>query len=511
MTFLNRYGSAIRSSVTIPHAAAAFFLLLTLATVGQYGFFGDELYYIACSKHLAFGYVDHPPLVAFLTLVSTWIFGETMIGLRILSGLAGAVTVLLSARIARILGGGTTSQALAALSICFAPAFPALSSFFSMNPVDIMLCTLFLYVFAHTIVAPSPMKWIGLGVLFGAGLLNKYTFLVLGFSVLMGLIITRRWEELRSGWLYLGGAIALIMFLPHIVWQIEHGWPALEFMHNVTQGKNLSLSPLTLLGQLAIGLNPLTLPLWIGGTLYLLLAGEMKAFRFLGWTAVMFIAVYIVQNSKFYYLLPVFPLLLAAGAVALESFSLRRRIRWPAWVVGSAMTISGLLLMPLAVPILPVEQFVSYAKTLGLREMVRMEKGEGVALPLHFAHRFGWEEKVDAVATAYHALPEHEREQCAILASWYGLAGAIDHFGPAHGLPPAICVHNSYWMWGTRGYTGAVVLAVGYDAHELGHYFDSVERVGYVEVPYDDDAAIFLCTKPKITIEAMWVQLKRFI
>ena len=168
---------SLRNRITIPNVSAAAFLLLTLVTSGRYGFYGDELYYFACSKHLAWGYVDHPPLVALLTFIGTRIFGENIFGLRFLSGLAGAVTVMLSAKIAQMLGGGKLSQALAALSICFAIAFPAISSFFSMNPVDIMLCTMFIYLFAKTIEAPYPQKWITLGVLFGVGLLNKYTFL----------------------------------------------------------------------------------------------------------------------------------------------------------------------------------------------------------------------------------------------------------------------------------------------------------------------------------------------
>ena len=274
----------LREQITVPNIAALCFLLLTLVTAGRYGFYGDELYYFACSKHLDFGYVDHPPFVALLTFIERWVFGETKFGLRFLSGLAGAVTVLFSAKIAGTLGGGKLARSLAALSICFAVAFPAMSSFFSMNPVDIMLCTVFIYLLSKTIAAPSPQKWIALGVLFGAGLLNKYTFLVLGFSVLLSLIITKRWSVLRSPWMYVGGAISFVMFLPHVMWQIDHGWPTLEFMQNAAEFKNLSLSPLAFLLQLTIGLNPFTLPLWLSGLLYLLLRKETKEFRFLGWT-----------------------------------------------------------------------------------------------------------------------------------------------------------------------------------------------------------------------------------
>ena len=175
------------------------------------------------------------------------------------------------------------------------------------------------------------------------------------------------------------------------------------------------------------------------------------------------------------------------------------------------MAISGILLTPLAVPILPVSGFVTYAKTLGLWNLIKMEKGEGDRLPLHFVYRLGWEGLVDTVHAAYEALPPNERSRCAILASWYGIAGAIDHYGPQLGLPNAICPRNSYWMWGPRSYTGDEVIAVGYDAPFLRKFFDSVERVRFFENPYAYDAEICLCRKPRAPVGQMWLRLKRFI
>jgi hypothetical protein len=496
---------------TVPYAVALLFFLLIFVGSRQYGFFGDELYYFACSKHLDFGYVDHPPMVALLTLISTWLFGETMVGLRFLSGLVGAITVLLSAEIARLLRGSKFSQALAALSICFAPAFPALSSFFSMNPIDIMLCTLFIVLFLKVVEYPSPIKWIVLGVLIGIGLLNKYTFFVLGFSLLVSLLITRQRSLLKSPWIYVSGIIGLLIFLPHIIWQINYNWPTLEFMRNAMEQKNLHLSLVGFFSQLLIGLNPFTMPLWLSGVLYLIFSKEMKKYRFLGWTAVVFLFVYFVQNSKFYYVVPIFPLLLSSGAVAIEKFSLKHQIRWPKWAVVSTIVVSGTLLMPLATPLLPVDQFVRYSKILGLWNLLRMENGEGDTLPLHFVYRFGWEELVDSIGKAYNKLPQEEREKCAILGSWYGIAGAVDHFGQKHDLPNAICGRNSYWMWGTRDYSGEVVLAVGFNAIYLRKFFDSVEQVAYFKNQYAYDVAIYLCKKPKSSLAEMWPHFKSFI
>jgi 4-amino-4-deoxy-L-arabinose transferase-like glycosyltransferase len=497
--------------IAIPNIAAFFFLVITLATAGHYGFFGDELYYFACSKHLDWGYVDHPPMVAILTFISTKIFGETIFSLRLMSGLAGAITVLLSARIAGILGGNKFSQSLAAISVCFALVFPALSSFFSMNPVDIMLCTFFLLLFISTIIEPTKNKWIGLAIIFGAGLLNKYTFLVLGFSLFISLIITRRWSVLKSPWFYFSGTAGFLIFLPHILWQINHSWPTLEFMHNATEYKNLSLSPLAFLAQLIIGLNPFTLPIWISGLLYLHFNRDMRKYRFLGWTAVIFLLIYMIQNSKFYYVAPIFPLLLGAGSVPAERFLYKFKVKWPRWLSVATLFVSGTILMPLAVPVLPVKQFVEYAKTLGLWDIIRMEKGEGDVLPLHYVYRLGWEELAVTIGNAYKALPQNERDSCAVLASWYGIAGAIDHYGPKVGLPNAICPRNSYWLWGTRNYSGNIVLAVGYSANYLKKIFNSVEKVAHFDQKYAYGEDVYLCKMPKTVLKEMWPQLKHFI
>ena len=502
---------SIAPLLTVPRISAVSFLLLILVTSGRYGIYGDELYYIACSKHLDFGYVDHPPVVDFMTLVSRWLFGENLLGLRLMSGLAGACTVLLSARLARILGGGAFAQALASLSICFAPAFPALSSFFSMNPIDITLFTASLVLLLEAIESPARWRWVVLGIVLGIGLLNKYTFLVLGFALLLSLVVTKRWELLSNRWLLFSGFIGLLMFSPHVLWQIEHDWPTLEFMRNATQDKNLSLSVSAFLGQLVLGLNPLTLPVWASGLGALLVWNKMMPYRFLGWTVIIFLAVYLSQSSKFYYVVPAFPLLLSAGAVFIERFAAQWSRRWLRWAVISPVVISGCLLMPLAVPLLPPDQFISYSKALGLWDAIRMEKWERETLPLHFVFRFGWEELVEDIAESYHALSPEEREQCAIVASWYALAGAIDHFGPRYGLPDAICPHNNYWLWGPGEYSGALVLAVGFDRQTLEHHFETVTLVKTFTHPYAISQPIYVCTNPRGSIIDLWPSFKAYI
>lgn len=167
--------------------------------------------------------------------------------------------------------------------------------------------------------------------------------------------------------------------------------------------------------------------------------------------------------------------------------------------------------MPLAVPLLPVENFVTYAKALRIWDSVRMERAESETLPLHFVYRFGWEELTDSLAEAYGNLSVEDKKDCAIIASWYGIAGAIDHFGPGKGLPPAICPHNSYWFWGTRGYSGNVVLTAGYDYETLKKYFEDVYFVSRIENPYCFNYEIYLCRKIKVSLQELWSEAKMLI
>jgi 4-amino-4-deoxy-L-arabinose transferase-like glycosyltransferase len=507
---VKKANSRLASLITVPNSAALMFLVLTVATAGRYGFFGDELYYIACSKHLDFGYVDQPPMVALLAYISRYLIGEHLIGLRILSGLAGAVTVLLSAQIARKLDGGPFAQSLAALSVCFAPAFPALSSFFSMNPVDVMLCTLAILLLLQVNESSPPKKWIIIGIVLGIGLLNKYTFLSFGFALLLGLLISKQRRFLKSPQIYVSGVIAFLIFLPHILWQIQHGWPTLEFMENATRYKNLTLSPVEFSMQLILGLNPVTLPIWIAGLLFLLFNRSMRSYRFMGWTAVFFVAIYATQNSKFYYVLPVFPFLLASGATAAERLVERAKGLWVRTAVLAPLVISGILLLPLAAPVLPVDTFVSYSKAMGLWNAIRMETGEGDRLPLHFVFRFGWEELVESVSEVYDELPEEERLECGIVTSWYGPAGAIDHFGPKHGLPGAISGRNSYWLWGPGRYSGEIMIAVGFGTEQLEKFFGEVEEVRRLRNPYGISHTIHICRKPRAPLKEMWPEVKIF-
>ena len=491
---------------------AAVVLAFYLATARGYGIFRDELYYLACSEHLGLGYVDQPPLIAWITWAVRHTFGTSLLALRALPAAAAATTVLTAAWIARSLGGGRFAQPLAALCVAVAPVYLSLFTFLSMNAFDVLLWTLALAVLIRVLDDGRPALWIAFGAVVGIGLENKLSMLFLGFGVVVGLLLTPARRHLRTPWPWLGGLTAAVLFLPHVMWQVSHGWPTLQFIRNATTNKNLPLSPLEFLTSQVIGLNPAAAIVWIAGLGSLLVAAWARRWRALAWAYLAILAVMVLQRAKPYYLSPIYPVLFAAGAVALERASAERR-RWLRPAVAVAVVLVGAAVAPLAKPLLPEDALVAYARALHQGPSTDEHHKLG-RLGQFFADMHGWSELARSVARVVDALPPADRARVCIFGQNYGEAGAIDHFGPALGLPRAISGHNSYWLWGPRGCDGAVVVVIGGEREGLDRVFTSVEAAGVHMaadvMPYEDDLTIWVCRDPQVPIEQLWPQVRHY-
>lgn len=497
--------SSMRSFITIPNIVALIFLLAVLITTGNYGMFRDEYYYVACGERLDFGYVDHPPMVALFARLSTILFGGSLLGLRLFPALAGVATILMTARIARELGGGKTAQALAALMIPCSSIFLALFSFLSMNAFEILLWTVAAFVLIRLLNGADPKYWLLFGLIAGIGLQTKISMLVFGFSIVVGLLLTRNRKLLASQWPYIGGAIAFVIFLPFVIWQIVNGWPTLEFIYNATQIKNYPLSPVGFFTQIMVAANPVLLPVWLLGIVFFFFGKDSAKLRPFGYAFVIAFAVFVFQKSKFYYLIPIFPLLFAGGAVALERWFNKISWKWLKPVVYSFAAFSGIMVAPLTLPILPVQTFIDYSGAIGLLETIKMENTERVALPQHFADRFGWKEMVKTVSEAYESLPPDEKEKCELFAGNYGEAGALDFYGGDYNLPKALCGHNSYSFWGIKDSSFEMIIAVGVGRERLEQFYESVELVATHSHPYamsyEAHVPIYVCKGLKTSVE----------
>jgi hypothetical protein len=497
------------------YALAAVYVLAHAAVVSRYGIFRDELYYVACARHLAWGYVDHPPAIALLTRIELALFGQSVAALRVLPILAGAATVVLAGLLARELGGGRFAQVTAGLAVAIAPVYLFLFHILSMNAFEVLLWTLAAYVLVRILRGGDPRLWLLFGAVAGLGLETKHSMLLLGLGVFLGVLLSPSRRLLASPWPWLGGLLAAALFAPNLLWEIRHGWPTIEFARNAEAGKNVHYSPLAFFGQQAIQMQPWTAPLWAAGLLGLLVAPSLRRFRALGWAYLAIAAVLLVQASKPYYLAPAYPWLFAAGAVLLDGWTALRG-RWRPWLRGAALVLlgaNGAITAPLTLPVLPEETFIRYAAHLGIKPEAGERHKIGV-LPQHFADMHGWPELAAEAARVWRALPPQERARCGIFGQNYGEAGAIDYFGPALGLPHAISAHNSYYLWGPDGYDGSCLVVIGDERSRLGQLFGDVQEAGRFDcrycMPYEDGLAIHVCRRPKRPLREIWPEIKSF-
>ncbi len=493
---------------------ALFKVLLHLLTAGNYGYFRDELYYVAAGERLDLGYVDFPPLVALVARITHVLFGDSLVALHVFPALAGAVVVVLTGLMARELGGGRFAQGLAAIATLIAPTILVFGTWLSMDAFDQLFWVLALYVLLLILKRDRPRLWLAFGLVAGLGLLTKLTMLYLGLAVFLALLLTRARRHLLTAWPWLGGALAFAFLLPYVIWEAVHGWPTFEFWSNYG-AKVDPASPVEFIVEQIVTMQPPTLPLWLAGLFYYLFSRDGSPYRALGWIFVILFAIFMIQNAKFYFLAPAYPMLFAAGAVVAERFAGRRNWNWlkPAYPI--VLVISGIVVAPLTVlPVLPVDTLARITGAAGGDAGVQVETREVAQLPQNFADRFGWTNMTATVARVYEGLPAGERPRACILAGNYGEASAINFFGPAQGLPDAISGHNSYYIWGPGDCSGQVVISVGVPRERLEKEFGEIQRRATVRCEYcmpdENNLPVYVCRDSKTSLREDWPRFRHY-
>ncbi len=368
--------------------------------------------------------------------------------------MASAAEIALTGLITRELGGGRFAQMLACLAALLAPGILISDSLLTMNSFEPLFWLGCAYLFVRIVRGGDHRLWIWIGVLAGVGLENKYSMLIFGAGLVLGMVLTPQRRFFLNPWPWIGGVVAFLIFLPNLLWNFEHHFPFLELHANIQrEGRDVTLSPLAFFAEEALTLLPLTLPIWLAGLWFFFFAEAGKPFRALGWAWLFTAAVIAALSPRIYYLYPAMPILFAAGSVAWESWLARPHYAVPKFAYVALMIVVGAIVMPLAVPILPVETYIRYTNAMHLQPP-RIETHALGPLPQIYADQFGWPEMAATVARVYNALPKDVRAHTAIFGQNYGQAGAIDLFGPKYGLPPAISTHQNYFLWGPRDYTG---------------------------------------------------------
>jgi hypothetical protein len=470
-------------SLKIPFFLSALVFVLLICFAGRYGFHSDELYFLACAQHPSWGYVDLPPLLPWLTWAVIHTLGASLTATHLYPAVAAAATVLLTARLASELGGGQRAVITGAVLSAITPVGLAFGHILSTNALDMPLWTAAVLFLVRIEKTSNPHLWLSFGALAGVALMHKYSLAFYLTALMVGMLFStwRRWFLNR--WFWYGVAIAFEINLPNIVWQAQRKFPFLQLQSNINANhRNVILLPFEFFYAQAFLVNLLSFAFVLAGAVFLF-TPPMKRFRALGWTFIAYMLLMYALHAKDYLVTPVYPAMLAAGAVGAERWLPNRWAgRAVTGYVIAACALSALML-PGVVPVLSIDAYARYNQMIMLHR-IEAEYNTHSAIPDYYSNCFGWKERAEAVSRYFNTLPVEERHKTAIFGSFYGQAGAIDHFGTALGLPAAIGGHHSYWYWGSRGYTGESVIALDVDLEYLQHHCASVTLVADPKVQW---------------------------
>ena len=479
-------------------------LAVHLPLIERYGYHRDELYFIDCGRHLALGYVDHAPFVPWIAALSGWLFDHDLAGLRIFSVFAGAAATLLTGLLARELGGRGGAQLLAGFCVVIAPAYLRMGKILCIPSFELLWWTLAAWLLARRIRTGDLRLWLPVGAALGLGLLTKHSTLLWGLGLAIGTIASPLRRDLRTRWPWMGVAIALLLFFPNVVWQIENGWPTLEFIRAARQGMLAQVGrELFLLGQL-LYMSPFTIPVWGAGLVRLLRHRERDEHVF-GWAFVVVLGLLLTTRAKPYYLAAAYPVLFASGAVAFEALFARRRWRWAMPVTITGLGVAAALAVVVSLPVMSLERTDRVAQRL----FGAIVPAVALTHDLHDEH--GWPEQVAQIARYYKELPAAD-QRIILLAGNYGEASAVHFFGPAHGLPRAYSGHMTHYFWADGDLDAPRALAWGLPRAKLDELFFDVHEVGRVQhaLAMESDVPIYDCRNPKRPLTEAWPDLRWF-
>ncbi len=487
---------------------------LHLATSGRYGYFRDELYFIACARHLAWGYVDQPPLVA----VAAWLagfFDYALVAMRILPILASAATVWLTCRVAQELGGGRYAQLLAGLGAMLFPAYLLLGNTLTTTSFEPFSWTLVAFLLIRIIRTANQRLWLAVGLAVAFGLYGKYSMLLLVAALIVGLAASGQLRIMRTPWFAVAGAMTIVLTLPNVDWQFAQGWPMLTVLHGnilnrhafqsgvALEYQSVARNAIAFIAEQPLYANPVFTPVWLVGLVAFFRHRDLGRYRVFGMAYIVLVMLAVALNAKGYYIIGIYGVLVAGGAVALEGWWHSQRLRRISLACAVALSLP---LVPMSLPVLPVQSFIAYTAFLRLTGINNTEPR--LIQPL-YAEEFGWEELAQHVADVYNALPPGERAETAIFADTYGDAGALAFFGPRYGLPPVISGQNTFYLWGTGGYSGRSMIAVGaMQAELLKSLFTDVRLATRYVHPYkwvvEGPDPIWICRRPRAPLSQLW-------
>ncbi len=480
--------------------------IVHLLVAGQYDIFRNELYFIVCGRHPAFGYVDQPPLVPLLAAATQFVGIHVWI-LRLPAVLAAVLLVPLTVLFAQLLGASTRGAWLAAVAAASATLVTAMTATLGTTTFEAIDFTAIAYLVTRATMRNEPRLFLWAGAFAGFAFETRYGVLFWGIGLAIGIALCGPRSVLRSRDFWIGAAIATVIALPNILWQAAHGFPFLELVRNDNPGNFTGSPPAFVLEQI-LSVNLFLAPLWVTAIIAPFVSKRLAPFRFLAVTFVATALFILITHGKMYYMAGGYPTMFAVGAAACTMLP---RVLVAVWAVLA--TANGALSLPLALPVLPPQRLESMIDHMSPRPRPVEAAGIGAPLMQMLSDQFGWRELARDVNDAYRALPATDRAKTAIFASNYGEAAAIDVYG--ENLPPALSGNNQYYLWGPRDYDGSVVLAIDVDPAQWSRICNTARVVGRFgtspyAMPYERNRPIVLCRGMHPPLPALWPTFKHY-
>lgn len=482
------------------------FVKLIIHVIGNqnYGFHRDELLHLSVSEHLNWGFMEFPPFIALIGKFSHFLFGYSLFGIRLFPTLAGIGILVLCCLIAIEIGGKKKAVFLAGLSILLFNSFYRNHLLFQPVAFDQFFWTLTFYFLVRFLKTNANKYLIYLGISIAFGFLNKYTIVVLIFSIIISLLVSERQKVFKNKWFYISGLISFLMILPNVLWQINHDFPIFKHLKKLNESQLNEMGRFDfVLGQLE---SPFTLIIALIGLFAVFYDASVKKYRSIGITFLFVFFLMWYLKSKAYYFYAVYPVLFAFGAYKIEKMLVKKNVLF--YSIVTFISLLSFYFIPESIPILPIEKYVVYKN-------IKPQKDGRYILTGDYADMFGWEEQVKLIDSVYESLPEIEKKQCILLAENYGEAGALTILGEKYNLPKPVCSHGSFWFWGTGNTSGEITITIGHEKKVVEKLFKNYELIKIIHHKYaideENNIPVYLCKNPKINLKDIWPTLESHV
>ena len=475
-------------------------LLIHFLTSTNYQLHRDEMLYFAMGDHLAWGFASTPPLMSFLSFLVKNIFGYQEFFVKLFPALAGTAVLVLIALFIKELGGRQFAVFTGALAYLISTAMLRTSSLFMPVIFELFFWMLFLFFVLRLITRQDPRYWIGIGISFGLAFLNKYSILFLGFSTFVALLISPHRKLLLSKYFYLAGAIAFLIMLPNIVWQINHKLPVIKHMGELYRTQLVYVSAKTfLVEQILMNFNSILI--WMTGLVVLLFSRQEKKYRVFAFILLILVFMFLITKGKSYYTLGVYPMMFAFGGFYLEKY-FTGKLKAVSRIVVIYSFFASLFFLPLGLPLLPQRQMEAYCKFFSRHitsAPMRNENNGYYPIPQDYMDMTGWKELAELAAVAYNRLDSLQKKDCALFGNNYGQAAAMDFYGKKYHLPNAVCLNDSYIFWAPDSLTAHNIIISDNRLGDIPALFNDYVEVGEINNPCfrENGLKIYLCQNPK--------------